>query len=171
MSEMNLQLGVQFQLLKTDLVAIYEKNGTKSAFLLSPTDIKERNAVSLADMVADFTNAFGNQVNTNKIKDGLNSLNQGTNGDTNSNFNLQKLKFILKTAYIYKNENTTEYAFAIEVDCGDAIPDLGFIKIEKLAFKIWNTEKNKILKDLELDTIENILKKLDKGDNSQAKLD
>ncbi|WP_431294323.1 hypothetical protein [Pedobacter sp. P26] len=74
----------------------------------------------------------------------------------------------MKTAYIYKKGAEKEYAFAIEVDLGGAIPDLGFVKVEKLAFKIWNTKRNQILQQLNLDTIENLVKKLDAPEKQLA---
>jgi len=156
---MSLQLGVQFQLLKTKLVAVYEKTGEESSFLLVPMDIKEVNSVSLKEMKDDFKAAFSSEISAKQIEDSLTAINSESKDE--NKFNLDNLKFTLKTAYIYKKGDTKEYAFAIEVDCGDAIPDLGFVKIEKLAFKIWNTEKNVILQQLNLDTIENLVKKLD----------
>jgi len=155
---MSLQLGVQFQLLKTNLVAVYEKKGEESAFLLAPTSPDEVGSATLGEMVQDLKDAFGSNVNTDKIKADLKALSKD---EPESKFKLENLKFSLKTAYLYVKGNVKEYAFAIEVDCGDAIPDLGFVKIEKLAFKIWNTERNKILQQLNLDTIENLVKKLD----------
>jgi len=158
MSDMNLQLGVQFQLLKTKLVAVYEKAGNDSSFLLMPTNLEEVGSATLGEMIQDLTTAFGNEVNTDKIKSDLSGINSGERA--NGNFDLKKLKFSLKTAYIYVKGNVKEYAFAIEVDFGDAVPDLGFVTIEKLAFKIWNTKKNVVLKQLNLDTIENLVSKL-----------
>ncbi len=156
---MNLQLGVQFQLLKTKLVAVYEKAGNDSSFLLIPTNLEEVGSATLEEMIQDLTAAFGSEVNTDKIKSDLNGLNSGERA--NANFDLNKLKFSLKTAYIYVKGSVKEYAFAIEVDCEGAVPDLGFVTIEKLAFKIWNTKRNVVLKQLNLDTIENLVKKLD----------
>lgn len=163
---MSLQLGVQFQLLKTKLVAVYEKTGEESSFLLVPMDIKEVNSVSLKEMKDDFKAAFSSEISAKQIEDSLTAINSESKDE--NKFNLDNLKFTLKTAYIYKKGDTKEYAFAIEVDCGDAIPDLGFVKIEKLAFKIWNTEKNVILQQLNLDTIENLVKKLDAPEKKLA---
>ncbi len=155
---MSLQLGVQFQLLKTNLVAVYEKTGAESAFLLAPMDIKDFKSVSLKEMMVDFKAAFISDDNAKHIEDSLTAISNESKG---SKFNLENLTFTLKTAYIYKNGDDTEYAFAVEVDCGSAIPDLGFVKIQKLSFKIWNTKKNVILQQLNLDTIESLVKKLD----------
>lgn|GEM_PF-4597893 len=163
---MSLQLGVQFQLLKTNLVAVYEKNGNDSSFLLVPAKLDDVGSTTLSDMLKDLQEAFGNQVNQKKIEDGLESLNTGNKPE--SKFKLEDLKFSLKTAYIYKKGAEKEYAFAIEVDLGGAIPDLGFVKVEKLAFKIWNTKRNQILQQLNLDTIENLVKKLDAPEKQLA---
>ncbi|MCX2494918.1 hypothetical protein OQX63_15620 [Pedobacter sp. PF22-3] len=171
MSDMSLQLGVQFQLLKTKLVAVYEKKGTVSSFLLTPTNPDEIGSVTLGEMMEDLTKAFGTGVDKEKIKNDLQALDSSNDtnsgkgadsgNDTDSKFDVNKLNFSLKTAYIYVNGNVKEYAFSIEVDCGDAIPDLGFVKMEKLVLKIWNTQKNVVLQQLNLDTIENLVKKLD----------
>ncbi|WP_450091360.1 hypothetical protein [Pedobacter suwonensis] len=154
---MNLQLGVQFQLLKTKLVAVYEKAGNDSSFLLMPTNLEEVGSATLGEMMQDLTTAFSDSVDTEKIKSDLQALSADK---PESKFKLDNLKFSLKTAYIYVKGNVKEYAFAIEVDFGDAVPDLGFVTIEKLAFKIWNTKKNVVLKQLNLDTIENLVSKL-----------
>lgn len=166
---MNLQLGVQFELLKTKLVAVYEKAGQESSFLLVPTNPDAVGSATLKDMLSDLTAAFDSSVDTTKIENGLQSLNSGSK--PNEKFKLDELKFSLKTAYIYVKGETKEYAFAIEVDFGNAIPDLGFVKIEKLAFKIWNTERNTILQQLNLDTIENLVKKLDAPEKKIVKAD
>lgn len=154
---MNLQLGVQFQLLKTKLVAVYEKAGNDSSFLLMPTNLEEVGSATLGEMIQDLTAAFSNSVDTAKIKSDLQALSADK---PESQFKVDNLKFSLKTAYIYVKGNVKEYAFAIEVDCEGAVPDLGFVTIEKLAFKIWNTKKNVVLKQLNLDTIENLVSKL-----------
>jgi hypothetical protein len=159
MSDMSLQLGVQFQLLKTKLVAVYEKKGSESSFLLMPTNLEEVGSATLGEMIQDLTDAFKDSVDTEKIKNDLQALS--SESKPKAKFNVDSFKFSLKTAYIYVKGDIKEYAFAIEVDLGAAIPDLGFVKIEKLAFKIWNTGRNKILQQLNLDTIENLVKKLD----------
>ncbi|MEH3114794.1 hypothetical protein [Pedobacter terrae] len=156
---MSLQLGVQFQLLKTNLIAVYEKKGQASSFLLVPTNLDEVGSATLGEMINDLKEAFKDSIDTGKIENDLKALS--SDDKTKSKFKVENLKFSLKTAYIYVQGEVKEYAFAIEVDCGDAVPDLGFVKVEKLTFKIWNTDRNKILQQLNLDTIENLVKKLD----------
>lgn len=147
---MNMQLGAQFQLLKTNLVAVYEKEGETNRFLLAPMDIKEVNKVTLTEMIDDLGKAF-DTIDVAKIKKDISEL---------KGIKLDQLKFSLKTAYIYIEGTTKEYAFSIEVDCGDAFPDLGFAKVEKLFFSIWNTSRNKVITKMNLDTIENLVKVL-----------
>ncbi|SFA55671.1 hypothetical protein SAMN04488511_11516 [Pedobacter suwonensis] len=166
MSDMNLQLGVQFQLLKTKLVAVYEKAGNDSSFLLMPTNLEEVGSATLGEMMQDLTTAFSDSVDTEKIKSDLQALSADK---PESQFKVDNLKFSLKTAYIYVKGNVKEYAFAIDVDFGDAVPDLGFVTIEKLAFKIWNTKKNVVLKQLNLDTIENLVSKLNAPEKQLVK--
>lgn len=151
---MNIQLGAKFKLLKADLSAVFEKNGTKNTFLLSPTPIEEAPSVSLEEMIKDFKDAFA--IEGDEIKKNLEEVGKG-----NTPLDLTKLRFTLLTAYFYKSDTITEYAFAVEVDCGDAIPNLGFIKVEKLSFAIWNTERNKVLTSLKLHTINDSLALLD----------
>lgn len=150
-----MQLGVKFQLLKTDLMAMYEKGDKGNTFLLAPTNVEKSNQVTLQQMLDDFKAAFDD--NSEIIQDNLESI--PTKG--NQKMNLNELAFSLKTAYIYVEGDVKEYAFAIEVDLGNAIPDLRFVKIEKLSFAIWNTKKNQVLKTMNLDSIENLVKLLE----------
>lgn len=149
-NEMNMQLGVQFQLLKTSLIAVYEKQGTTNRFLLSPMNIEELTQVTLDDMLNDFKSAFAT-IDIEKIQSNIKSI---------KGIKLDQLKFALRMAYIYIDGDIKEYAFAIEIDCGDAVPDLGFLNVEKLSFAIWNTSRNKVLTQMHLDTIENLVKLL-----------
>ena len=48
---MNLVFGVNFDLLKTNLTAIYEKTDQKSALLVMPTTVNSPNTVKLGEMV------------------------------------------------------------------------------------------------------------------------
>lgn len=56
---MNLALGANFDLLKTNLSAMFEKDEKGSKILLIPTKINSPVSVTLGEMVADFKSAFG----------------------------------------------------------------------------------------------------------------
>lgn len=71
---MNLVFGVNFDLLKTNLTAIYEKTDQKSALLVMPTTVNSPNTVKLGEMVDEFKNAFGIEGAGDKIKGNLENV-------------------------------------------------------------------------------------------------
>lgn len=96
---MNLALGVNFDLLKTNLAAMYEKDSTGSKILLLPTTVNSPNPVTLDEMLADFKNAFGmNEEDSKKIGESLNGVKK-----EGSKFDVNKITFQLQAAFLYKN--------------------------------------------------------------------
>lgn len=187
---LNFALGINFDLLKTNLAAMYEKNEEGSKILLLPTTVNSPTSVTLEEMITDFKKAFGmSDDDSKKISDSLNGVKKEDKA-----FNIDQITFQLQAAFFYKNspakkENTpdtpkkesetastesatattpaetenefTEYAFAVSVNMADALPDFGFIKLNSLFVAIWNTERNSVLRQIGAGQIDNMLKLLD----------
>lgn len=95
---MNLALGINFDLLKTNLAAMYEKDSTGSRILLLPTAVNSPNPVTLDEMIKDFKNAFGmTEEDSQKISGSLDSVKK-----EGSSFNINKITFQLQAAFLYK---------------------------------------------------------------------
>lgn len=176
---MNLALGVNFDLLKTNLAAVFEKDETGSKILLVPTKIDSPTPVTLKEMIEDFKSAFGmSDEDSNKIGGTLDAVATKKEG---SKFDINAITFQLQAAFLYKEMPTaaqagtgakagteaqnapngvTEYAFAISVDMSDALPDLGFVKLNSLFFAVWNTEREAVLRQIGTGNITKMLANL-----------
>ena len=79
--------------------------------------------------------------------------------------NVDKIKVSLKMAYFYmisdgkdKNNNNTEYAFHLEIDTSEVLPaSFKLFDINKIGFAIWNTERPKIISQMNLYKPEDLL--------------
>lgn len=159
---MNLALGANFDLLKTNLAAVFEKDEKGSKILLIPTKVNSPTPVTLGEMIADFKKAFGmSDEDSKKIESHLNAVKK-----EGSSFDVNAITFQLQSAFFYKDspkegKKVTEYAFAISVDMADALPDLGFAKLNSLFIAIWNTERETVLRQIGTGAIDEMLKKLE----------
>lgn len=155
---MNLALGANFDLLKTNLSAVFEKDNKGSKILLLPTKINSPTAVTLGEMISDFKSAFGmSDEDTKKIGSSLDAVKK-----EGSKFNPDAITFQLQSAFLYKDspkegEGTLEYAVAVFVNMADALPDLGFVKLNSLFIAVWNTERQAVLQQIGTGTIAKML--------------
>lgn len=158
---MNLALGANFDLLKTNLAAVFEKDDNGSKILLVPTKIDSPTPVTLGEMINDFKKAFGmNEEDSKKIESSLDAVKK-----EGSAFDVNKITFQLQSAFLYKDspkegEGATEYAFAISVDMSEALPDLGFVKLNSLFIAVWNTERETVLHQIGTGNITKMLANL-----------
>ena len=159
--EMNFAFGVNFDLLKTKLSAIYEKDDMGSRVLLLPTKLDSSETVSLEEMIKDFEKVLNmEKEESSKINKSLEALNK-----EGGQFDINKLTFQLQSAFFYQDtpkqgDGEMEYALAISVNMENALPDFGFIKLNKLSIAVWNTDKKVVLEKFGGYKIDKILEKL-----------
>ncbi len=159
--DMNLALGINFDLLKTNLAAVLEKDEKGSKILLVPTKVDSPTPVTLGEMIADFKSAFNmSKEDSDKIGSSLDAVKK-----EGSSFDVNAITFQLQSAFLYKDspkegEGPTEYAFAISVDMSDALPDLGFVKLNSLFISVWNTERQAVLRQIGTGNITKLLANL-----------
>lgn len=158
---MELTFGVNFDLLKNNLVAIYEKGKDSSKILLTPTKVDHPASVTFGEMIDDVQRAFGmSDEEANKIGSSLESVKK-----EGSAFDINKIAFQLQAAFLYRDAPTngtatTEYAFAVSVDMSDALPDLGFAKLNSLFVAVWNTDRQAVLRQIGTGNINKMLENL-----------
>lgn len=168
---MNLALGANFDLLKTNLSAMFEKDETGSKILLLPTKIDSPTPVTLGEMVADFKKAFGmGEEDSKKIESSLDAVKK-----EGSKFDPNAITFQLQSAFLYKSmpkqptdaastdqqaKGETEYAFALSVNMADALPDFGFVKLNSMFIAVWNTEREIVLQQIGTGNITKMLANL-----------
>lgn len=154
-SVMQALLEADFMILGTKLVAEYYKNGEQNYFLLMPTDETDARSITVEEMLNDIKILVGDTLDTTELINCMNSIG----------ISVDKIKVSLKMAYFYmisdgtdKNNNKTEYAFHLEIDTSEVHPaSFKLFDINKIGFAIWNTERPKIISQMNLYKPEDLL--------------
>ena len=154
-SVMQALLEADFMILGTKLVAEYYKNGEQNYFLLMPTDEADASSITAEEMLNDIKILVGDTLDTTELINCMNSIG----------ISVDKIKVSLKMAYFYmisdgtdKNNNKTEYAFHLEIDTSEVLPaSFKLFDINKIGFAIWNTERPKIISQMNLYKPEDLL--------------
>lgn len=140
-----------FKLLGTQLVTEYYKGDGADYFLLMPTDEENARGITMTEMLDDIGFLLGmaaEDVDISELKSNIESLK----------LDPDKIKFVLKMAYFYMitdgkntNNNKTEYAFQLEIDTSEALPDtFQMFKIDRVGVAVWNTNRKKIIEQMNL---------------------
>jgi hypothetical protein len=164
--KMNLAVGLNFDLLKTNLAAMFENDESGSKILLLPTKVDSPSTVSLNEMVDEFKEAFSLGNDADKIRGSLESVTkEGGDGGDKKKFDPLAITVQLQSAFIYKTipakgDGELEYAIAVAVNMADALPSLGFLKVNSLFLAVWNTERESVLRQIGTGNISNMLKEL-----------
>jgi hypothetical protein len=158
---MNITLGANFDLLKTNLSAIYEHDDKGSEILLCPTKVNSPSVVTFDEMITEFKSAFGmSDKNSESIRTSLDAVKR-----EGSTFDVNKIKISLQSAFFHlekrgKETIENEYAVAVSVDMADALPDLGFVKLNSLFVAVWNTQRAAVLQQIGTGSISQMLNAL-----------
>lgn len=134
-----IQAGLNFTLLKTDLMAAFQKKGDKINILVMPTDLEAR-WVTLEELAKDIMDLTGGDA-TKGIEEQVGTILPDK---------VASIKFKISAIYFnYEKtgaESFKEYAFALEFSLEDV--DLGldnFIKLKTGFIGVWNTTNESIL--------------------------
>ena len=154
-SVMQALLEADFMILGTKLVAEYYKNGEQNYFLLMPTDEADARSITVEEMLNDIKILVGDTLDTTELINCMNSIG----------ISVDKIKVSLKMAYFYmisdgtdKNNIKTEYAFHLEIDTSEVLPaSFKLFDINKIGFAIWNTERPKIISQMNIYKPEDLL--------------
>ncbi len=193
------QLGVSLTIFKRKLALVIQttekeiegtpkKKLTVKEYLLIPTKIESKDSVTFTELKDDFDKIFGagsadSKEATDKITTQLEK-----NSSSGSRFDINKIKFYLKTAYLYKkayyikdaNEDKEcdssgvvianaenyakwEYALSISIDSKDFFSEFKTMSIDSISFSIWNTDRNVVKKMMTLGSTDEIFKQLEES--------
>jgi hypothetical protein len=190
------QLGVSLKFLKRELALIIQSNKIKTSdnkdvtvkeYLLIPTKLpSSEDSVTFTELKSDFDKIFGagsadSKEATDKIEAQLDE-----NKSKGSSFNINNIKFYLKTAYLYKKTYYTkeadenkecdsagkiitadaekskwEYALSITIDSTAFFSEFKTMSINSISFSIWNTNREVVKKMMTLGSTEDIFKQLE----------
>lgn len=196
MSEFQLAMSLTF--LKRDLAVVIQntklknpenKDITIKEYLLIPTKLPSSEvSVTFTELKNDFDKIFGtgstdSQEATDKIETKLKE-----NSSVGNSFNVDNIKFHLKTAYLYKKTYYTkdgtvdkecnskgevlkdtdepakwEYALSISIDSKDFFSELTTMSINSISFSIWNTNRDVVKKMMTLGSTDDIFKQLEES--------
>lgn len=192
MSEFQLAMSLTF--LKRDLAVVIQNTKLKTSenkditikeYLLIPTKLpSSQDSVTFTELKNDFNKIFGTGSTeaTAEIKTKLQE-----NSSVGDSFNIDNIKFYLKTAYLYKkaylikdanedkecdDEGTIitddkkakwEYALSITIDSKDFFSEFKTMSINSISFSIWNTDRDVVKKMMTLGTTDDIFKQLEES--------
>lgn len=150
---------VDFELLGTKLVTEYYKSADKEYYLLMPTDEAGARGITIDQMLDDIGTLLGvtgSEINREELDKSLESLG----------LEISKIKVVLRMAYLYMitdgkstENNRTEYAVQMEIDTSAVLPEsLKLFSIKRVGFAVWNTERAKIISQMNLYKPEDLLK-------------
>lgn len=152
-----LNLSVMFELLDTVFSATLESHADKSKeVLILPQRQQQTKPFSLEDSLQGINKMFKDlagddalQLSCDEVFSQLENFMEGLSLDTLKVEILQVFLHITKPA---EGGTELEYAFSMKISyAGEAVPkDFTFAALDSISFGIWNTDNQKILKDMGL---------------------
>ncbi|MDE6844566.1 MAG: hypothetical protein K2J99_02195 [Lachnospiraceae bacterium] len=169
-STFHAQAAITFELVNTNLVALYKKDGNNNTFLVIPTDKEPSGGMTIADMIDDinsFLKRFSSEfveidagAVTDAVKEVKNaSTRTSTQPPQQDSPDYQSIKVELRQAFLYlSTEKSVEYGFELDVDVRGLFPsEMSLFNVKKLSLSIWNTERKKILERMNIITVDTYL--------------
>lgn len=173
---LNLQACLEFELIRKDLLALFQRKDSKNTFLVMPTNVEEKGEGMTIQEMVDEINALFKGVNPDDA--GLNSgeIEQSVTDvvDASSqpaqennltgavNFDVKTIKVKLQQAFLFMNTGEpAEYALSIKIDASEVFPEgQSFFNVKELTLGIWNTDRQKVIDSMGLVSVEDCLKQL-----------
>lgn len=161
------QAAITFELVNTNLVALYKKDGENNTFLVIPTDKEPSGGMTIADMVKDI-NAFLQKfdssaapINADDVANAVKDVNDASNKGSLENPPVyESINVELRQAFLYLSTGKpVEYGFELDVDISGLFPpDISLFKVNKLSIGVWNTDRKKILERMNIIEVDTYLK-------------
>lgn len=131
-NSLNAAIAVDFSLIGTKLRALYKKETSGYEILLIPTLQSGNAGITIQELIGDITKLTksvtgADSVNTEELTNALNGAVQEGTGQGGNGIEPEKIKVILKMAYLYickkeEKESQLEYAFNLDVLTNGVIP-------------------------------------------------
>lgn len=172
-SKVHVLVGIEFTLLKVKFTAGFEKGDLGYQILLLPTDQTQNNGMSIREMIKEvqvLMNKGGAEIEggAERMEEDLTSAINGVNdpdakkGEEKTGVDPLDLRVYLRQAFLHYEKSgdkkTFEYAFQLEINAEDMMPDIGLVKLDRLSVSVWSTERKKILESMGMFHIDEILK-------------
>lgn len=172
--KVHIMAGISFTLLKVHFTAGFEKDENGYQILLLPTNPTEKNGIKVKEMIADVNTLMGKsgaaiEGGENKMEEDITAAINGVNNpdapkgqEKKEGFDPLELEVCLKQAFLYYKKvgdnKTFEYAFQLEINMKDMMPDIGLVTLDNVSIAVWSTERKKILESMSMFHIEDVLR-------------
>lgn len=161
----NVNVGVKFTILKTNLVAALQKDDKKWQVLVAPTDAVASRGMSIKEIVAEIQNLMGGgQEAVAGLEDQLSGAVESMSDQKSGSFDPMSIEFYLRQVFVYYEKegekSSAEYAFSIEVNTSQMLKQLGVFNLEGIVLSVWNTKRNKVKERMSMFDIDTYLAEL-----------
>lgn len=155
-SEIGINIGAEFTILRADLTAILQKTGKKWQVLVSPTDTIANQGMTIGEIVSEIQSLMGGESSqTEGLEDKLqNTVASMASEESQSSFDPKAIKLYLRQVFVYYEKDdkasAAEYAFSLEVDTSQMLKNIGMFNLKKICFAVWNTERQGVKEKMAL---------------------
>ncbi len=159
--KLNAMIGAEISILgsKFHIGVVKKGEGGYTVLLIPKKGELEEGGKTLQDMIDAIKNMTGKEVNTEELKEIVQDPEH-----PNRSFDSVKAEVTMAFLYIDRDkegQGVTEYAFQLKVTgLDDIIPESvkTFASIEEFEVSVWNTKREKVLKEMDLKKPEEYLK-------------
>lgn len=155
-SEIGINIGAEFTILKADLTAVLQKTGKKWQVLVAPTDTIANQGMTIGEIVDEIKKLMGRAGSqTEGLEDKLqNTVASMAAEESQSTFDPKSIKLYLRQVFVYYEKegdaSTAEYAFSLEVDTSQMLKNIGMFNLKKICFAVWNTDRKGVKEKMAL---------------------
>lgn len=162
------QAAITFELVNTNLVALYKKDGANNTFLVIPTDKEPSGGMTIEKMISDI-NSFLQRfdpsttpINADEVANAVKDVNEASNTQKTPQLDppvYESINVELRQAFLYLSTGKpVEYGFELDVDISGLFPqDMSLFKVNKLSVGVWNTDREKILERMNIIEVDTYL--------------
>ncbi len=171
---LNLQAVLQFELVGTNLFAMYQKDDTGNTFLIMPNDDGKGDGMTIDQMISEINalisgvSSGDTGLDSDKVKKSVSDVVDASAKKSNDQnaleaINWGDIKVYLNQAFFYLNTGKpAEYALSISIDTSALFPaGQSIFNVFGLTVGIWNTDKKKVLERMKLVKVDDCLKSLE----------
>lgn len=151
-NEMKISMAADFSLLKTNLGAMFVKEGEGMKLLVIPNVEEDAPEVSLGELIADIKKVSGG-ADTGELEK---AIKDTANDNKDGKIDVNSITFSLRMLYLYidttKGEKITEYALNIQINTEGLVPQAlkDLVDVKRLGIAVWNTSRAKILERMSI---------------------
>lgn len=164
----NVSLGAKITVLKTDLQAVFNKNGDDIEVLVAPTDAVANQPMSIGEVIDEIKTLMGGEkAEIGNLEEQITTA-VGTvdaSGQSGENgVNIKDVTFMIRQAFLYyykKGDASSgmEYAFSLEISFAGMMDKIDFLSLNSISLSLWTTKRSKIIEQMGIFNTDEFLQK------------